>query len=200
LADIPNDFDPGGGITNIAVRVSLMDQDYDGAERLLKAARYERLHDIGVGGPASILDGYTFPRAWYEGLIALGRSDAGAADGAFASAQKIVEADLAQAPDDAKLVAMLGLIHGRRGRHGEAIAVGRRAVELLPISRDAYDGPLIAAKLAVIYAQAGENDRAIELLTELVAIPNGPTPGTLRIEREWDPLRGDPRFKKLLGR
>jgi TolB-like protein/Flp pilus assembly protein TadD len=198
LHDIPSDFDPGGGITNIAVRVSLMDQDYDGAERLLKAARYERLHDIGVGGPASILDGYTFPRAWYEGLIALGRSDAGAADRAFAFAQKIVEADLAQAPDDAKLVAMLGLIHGRRGRHDEAIAAGRRAVELLPISRDAYDGPLIAAKLAVIYSQAGENDRAIKLLTELVAIPNGATPGTLRIEREWDPLRGDPRFEKLL--
>ena len=135
LRDIPGDFDPGGGITNIAVRTSLMDRDYDGAERLLKAARYERFNDIGVGGPASILDGYTFPRAWYEGLIALGRSDVGAADRAFASAQKIVEADLAQAPDDAKLVAMLGLVHSMKGRHEDAIAAGQRAVELLPISK-----------------------------------------------------------------
>jgi TolB-like protein/Flp pilus assembly protein TadD len=199
LRDIPGDFDPGGGITNIAVRVSLMDRDYDSAERLLKAARYERFHDIGVGGPAAILDGYTFPRAWYEGLIARGRNDIDAAERAFRAAQRIVEADLVQAPDDAKLVAMLGLVHAMKGRHEDAIAAGVRAVELLPISRDAYDGPLIAAKLAVIYAQAGQGDRAIELLTGLVTIPNGPTPGSLRLEREWDPLRGDARFEKLLG-
>jgi len=197
LRDIPSDFDPGGGITNIAVRVSLMDRDYDGAERLLKAARSERFHDIGVGGPAAVLDGYTFPRAWYEGLIAVGRSDVGAADRAFAAAQKVVEGDLAQAPDDAKLVAMLGLVHSMKGRHEDAIAAGQRAVELLPISKDAYDGPLIAAKLAVIYVAAGQSDRAIELLKDLVAVPNGPTPGTLRAEREWDPLRSDPRFEAL---
>jgi tetratricopeptide (TPR) repeat protein len=199
LREIPGDFDPGGGITNIAVRVSLMDRDYDGAERLLKATRYERFHDIGVGGPAAVLDGYTFPRAWYEGLIALGRSDIGAADRAFAAAQKIVEADLTQSPDDAKLVAMLGLVHSMKGRHEDAITAGQRAVELLPISRDAYDGPLIATKLAVIYAAAGQSDRAIELLKELITIPNGPTPGTLRAECDWDRLRSDPRFEKLMG-
>ncbi len=199
LREIPRDFDPGGGVTNIAVRLSLMERDYDGAERLLKESRYERFNDIGVGGPAAILDGYTFPRAWYEGLIARGRGDNDAAERAFRSAQRTVEADLAKAPGDAKLVAMLGLVHAMKGRHEDAIAAGRRAVELLPISRDAYDGPLIAAKLAVIYAQAGQNDRAIELLTDLVRIPNGPTPGSLRIEREWDLLRGDARFEKLLG-
>ncbi|MDP9097736.1 MAG: FlgO family outer membrane protein [Verrucomicrobiota bacterium] len=197
LRNIPGDFDPGGGITNIAVRVRLMDRDYDGADRLLKAARYERFHDIGVGGPASILDGYTFPRAWYEGLIALGRSDVGGADRAFAAAQKIVDADLAQAPDDAKLVAMLGMVRSKTARHEDAIAAGERAAELLPISKDAYDGPLIATKLAVIYLAAGQRDRAIELLKELITIPNGPTPGTLRAEREWDPLRSDPRFEAL---
>ena len=200
LREIPRDFDPGGGVTNVALRVSLMERDYDEAERLLKESRYERFHDIGVGGPAAILDGYAFPRAWYEGLIARGRGDNETAERAFRSTQRIVEADLAQAPDDAKLVTMLGLVHAMKGRHEDAIAAGQRAAELLPISRDAYDGPLLAAKLAVIYAQAGQNDRAIELLTDLVRIPNGPTPGTLRIEREWDPLRGDARFEKLLGK
>jgi TolB-like protein/Flp pilus assembly protein TadD len=198
LCNIPADFDPGGGVTNIALRVYLSARDYDEAERWLKKSRSDRFNDIGVGGPAAILDGYTFPRAWYEGLIARGRGEEDAAGRAFRAAQRTVEADLANAPDDPKLVAMLGLVHAMKGRHEEAIAAGRRAVELLPISRDAYDGPLIAAKLAVIYAQAGENDRAIELMTALVAIPNGPTPGTLRIEREWDPLRGDPRFDRLM--
>jgi tetratricopeptide (TPR) repeat protein len=199
LRKIPSDFDPGGGVTNIAIRVSLMDRDYDGAERLLTAARSERFNDTGVAGPASIVDGYAFPKPWYEGLIAHGRGDRNAADRAFASAQTIVEADLAKAPDDAKVIAMLGLVQARRGRHEEAIATGRRAVELLSTAKDAYDGPLIGAKLAVIYAQAGQKDRAIELLTDLVAIPNGPTPGTLRMEPEWDPLRNDPRFMKLAG-
>jgi TolB-like protein/Flp pilus assembly protein TadD len=199
LRDIPNDFDPGGGVTNIAVRVSLMARDYDEAGRVLMGSRYERFNDIGVGGPATILDGYTFPRAWYQGLMARGRGDNEEAQRAFQSTERIVEADLAKAPDDAKLVAMLGLVCAARGRHEEAIATGRRAVELLPTTRDAFDGPLIATKLAVIYAQAGQGDHAIELLTALVATPNGPTPGTLRIEPEWDPLRADPRFEKLLA-
>jgi hypothetical protein len=94
---------------------------------------------------------------------------------------------------------MLGLVNAMRGRFDEAIAAGRRSVEMLPISKDAYDGPLIATKLAVIHAQAGETDRAIELLRDLIAVPNGPTPGTLRVEPEWDPLRGDPRFGKFVG-
>ena len=198
LRDIPRDFDPGGGVTTIAVRLSLMERDYTEAERQLNASRYERYNDIGVGGPAAILDGYTFPKAWYEGLIARGRGDLAAAGRAFESAQRVVESDLAKAQEDAKLMAMLGLVHAMRGQKEEAIAAGRRAVELLPISRDAYDGPLLAVKLAVIYAQVSETDRALELLMDLVKTPNGPTPGTLRVEPEWDPLRGDPRFEKLV--
>jgi TolB-like protein/Flp pilus assembly protein TadD len=198
LRDIPSDFDPGGGVTNIAIRVALIERDYARAEQLLNQSRYERFNDIGVGGPAAILDGYTFPKAWYEGLIARDRGERAAADRAFASTLEIVQADLAKAPDDAKLVAMLGLVHAMSGHNDEAIAAGRRATGLLPIARDAYDGPLIATKLAVIYAQASQADRAIELLQDLVTIPNGPTPGTLRVEREWDPLRSDPRFEKLL--
>jgi TolB-like protein/Flp pilus assembly protein TadD len=198
LCAIPADFDPGGGVTNIALRVYLEARDYDEAERWLKISRYDRFNDIGVGGPAAILDGYTFPRSWYEGLIARGRGDDESAQRAFAEAQAIVEADLVKTPDDAKVVAMLGLVKAMRGRFDEAVAAGRRAVEMLPISKDAYDGPLIAVKLAVIYAQAGETDRAIELLRELIAVPNGPTPGTLRVEPEWDPLRGDARFEKFL--
>jgi TolB-like protein/Flp pilus assembly protein TadD len=198
LRDIPNDFDPGGGVTTLAVRTSLMARDYAEAGRLLNVSRYERFNDTGLGGPAAILDGCAFPKAWYEGLIARGRGNLNAAERAFESAQRVVEADLAKAQDDAKLTAMLGLVHAYRGCKDAAIAAGRRAVELLPVSRDAYDGPLIAAKLAVIYAQLGEIDHAIELLSDLVKTRNGPTLGTLRIEAEWDPLRGDERFEKLI--
>ena len=69
----------------------------------------------------------------------------------------------------------------------------------LPILKDAYDGPLIATKLAVIYAQVCEVDRAIERLSDLVKSPNGPTAGTLRVEPEWEALRGDLRFERLVN-
>jgi hypothetical protein len=89
------------------------------------------------------------------------------------------------------------LIHAALGRKEDALREGHRAVGLLPISKDTYDGPILATNLAAIYAQVGERDLALEQLARLIEVPNGPTPGTLRIEPEWDALRGDPRFEKL---
>jgi serine/threonine-protein kinase len=197
LREIPKDFDPGGSVTIVALRVSLMDRDYAEGARLLRGSRAEKYNDTGLEGPAAVFDGYTLPKAFYEGLIARGRGEKDDADRGFGAAQQIVEADLAQWRDDAKATALLGVLHALRGNKDEAIRVGRRAAEFLPIAKDAYDGPLIATKLAVIYALVGEGDRAYELLADLMKLPNGPTPGTLRIEPEWDPLRGDPRFEKL---
>jgi tetratricopeptide (TPR) repeat protein len=197
LRAIPKDFDPGGSATIVALRVSLMDRDYEEGARLLRSSRAEEYNDTGLEGPAAVFDGYTLPKAFYEGLIARGRGEEEVADRAFATAQQMVEADLAQWRDDAKATALLGVLHALRGNKDEAIRAGRRAVEFLPVSKDAYDGPLIATKLAMIYAHVGEKDRALELLADLMKLPNGPTPGTLRIEPEWDPLRGDPRFEEL---
>ena len=63
----------------------------------------------------------------------------------------------------------------------------------------AYHGPILATNLAAIYAQVGERDLALEQLARLIEVPNGPTPGTLRIEPEWDALRGDSRFDKIVA-
>ncbi|MEY2488470.1 MAG: hypothetical protein QOC70_412 [Verrucomicrobiota bacterium] len=197
LRGIPKDFDPGGSVTIVALRVSLMDRDYAEGARLLRGSRAEKYNDTGLEGPAAVFDGYSLPRAYFEGLVARGRGDKDAAERAFAVAQQMVETDMAQWLDDAKATALLGLLHALRGNKDEAIRAGRRAVELLPVSKDAYDGPLIATKLAVIYTQVGEANRAIDLLADLMKTPNGPTPGTLRVEPEWEPLRGDPRFEKL---
>jgi serine/threonine-protein kinase len=199
LRSIPQEFDPGGAVTTVALRVSLIDGDFAEGARLLGASRSEKYNDSGIGSSAANFDGYTLPRAWYEGLIARGRGEIDATERAFAVAQQRVEADLAQWPDDPKATALLGLVQAARGRKEEAIRAGRRAVELLPVSKDAFDGPLIMTKLAVIYAQAGEADLALELLADLMKMPNGPTASTLRVEPEWQALRGDPRFEKLLN-
>jgi len=197
LRNIPRDFDPGGAVTNVALRVSLMNRDYAECERLLEASHYDRYNDAGVGGSAGALDGYAFPKTWYEGLIARGRGNIDQARHAFEATRRVVEEDLTETPNAPKRILMLGLVDAALGNKEDALREGRRAVELLPISRDAYDGPILATNLAVIYAQFGERDKALKQLESLMALPNGPTPGTLRVEPEWDPLRGDPRFEKL---
>jgi tetratricopeptide (TPR) repeat protein len=143
------------------------------------------------------VDGSSLSRSWYEGLIARGRGRGDVAQAAFKDALAYVEANLTQSPDDAQRITMMALIEAALGRKEEAIRDANRAVQLLPRSRDAIDGPILATNLAVIFAQVGEREPALAQLAQLVNSPNGPTPGLLRIEPEWDSLRGDPRFERM---
>jgi len=86
------------------------------------------------------------------------------------------------------------------------VRLGRRAVEILPESKDAFYGPCLSGLLALIYARTGHPDEAMRLLEHLLTIP-GPvsqvfdgsiTLSDLRLRWQWDPMRGDPRFKKLV--
>lgn len=197
LRQVPLDFDPGGSTSTIGLRVSLMQRDLEEADRLLAACAHEKLDDNGLSGVAAALDGYTVPKKWYAGLIARARGDNSSARQFFAEAKRIVENDRSQFPEDAKIITMLALIYAELGEKTEAQRAATRARELLPIAKDAFDGPILMTTLAAVSAKLGETDSAIQQLESLVGIPNGPTPGTLRVEPEWDCLRDDPRFKKL---
>jgi TolB-like protein/Flp pilus assembly protein TadD len=197
LRKLPRSFDPGGATSTIALRLSLMERDVEEADRVLAACRHEKLDDNGLSGVAGALDGYTVPKSWYAGLIAQARGNESSARAAFEQAKRAVRDDLVQSPDDAKTVAMLALIHAAVGEKDEALGAATRARELLPIAKDSFDGPILATTLAAVSAKLGEKDSAIQQLESLVGIPNGPTPGTLRVEPEWDSLRDDSRFKKL---
>ena len=137
------------------------------------------------------------PTSWYVGVIAHRRGDEATARKAFETAQSVVERDLVRSPDDAKGIAMLALIHAALGQREDAMREADRAVNLLPIAKDSFDGPFIATARAVVLTQVGEPDRAIAQLQSIAGIANGPTPGILRVEPEWDSLREDPRFRLL---
>ena len=197
LRKLPRSFDPGGATSTIALRLSLMERDVEEADRVLAACRHEKLDDNGLSGVAGALDGYTVPKSWYAGLIAQARGNESSARAAFEQAKRAVRDDLVQSPNDAKTLAMLALIHAAVGEKNEALGAATRARELLPIAKDSFDGPILATTLAAVSAKLGEKDSAIRQLESLVGVPNGPTPGTLRLEPEWDSLRDDSRFKKL---
>ena len=103
------------------------------------------------------------------------------------------------APEDAQRHAELGLSLAYLGRKVEAIREAEKAMELLPISRDAYVGPYFQHQLVRVYILTGENEKALDKLEPLLKIPYNLTPGWLRIDPNFDPLRKSPRFQKLVG-
>src|SRR5438034_677829 len=92
-----------------------------------------------------------------------------------------------------------GLIDAGLGRKEEALREGRRAVELLPVEKDAINGPAMIRYLAVIAAWVGDNDLACEQLATASRLPDGGSYGQLKLLPFWDPLRGDPRFEKIVA-
>jgi tetratricopeptide (TPR) repeat protein len=102
-------------------------------------------------------------------------------------------------PEDTDLLSVLGLIDAALGRKQEAIEEANRAVEIMPISRDAVDGPFLVANLAIVYAWTNESDLAFEALSTSVRAPAGVAYGDLKLDPVFDPLRKDPRFEKLLA-
>ncbi len=94
----------------------------------------------------------------------------------------------------------LGQCYALLDRKEEAIREGRKAVDLMPVSKDAYAGPWSIVSMANIYTLVGDHDAAIDQLAYLLSIPCGMTVHRLRLDPVWDPLREQPRFKELLAK
>jgi TolB-like protein/Tfp pilus assembly protein PilF len=140
------------------------------------------------------------PKAFLEGTIYLLQGDKEKAQPALEHARLVSEQLLREAPEDPPRHAQHGLILAALDRKQEAIAEGKRAVELLAESQDAFDGPRSTAALAQIYAWTGESDEAFRLIDHLLGIPNGLTTPMLKLDAAWDPLRKDPRFQALIDK
>jgi tetratricopeptide (TPR) repeat protein len=115
------------------------------------------------------------------------------------SARLAVEEQLRETPDDAQRHVFLGLTLAHLGRKAEAIAQGKRGVALVPVSRDAYQGTYLQHQLARIYLLVGEPEKALDQLEPLLKIPYYLSPGWLRIDPTFAPLKGNPRFERLIA-
>jgi serine/threonine-protein kinase len=115
------------------------------------------------------------------------------------SARLVKEEQIRATPGDAQQHAFQGLALAYLGRKAEAIAEGQRAVALVPISRDAYQGSYMQHQLVRIYLLAGEPEKALDQLEPLLKTPYILSPGWLRIDPTFAPLKGNPRFERLIA-
>jgi serine/threonine-protein kinase len=121
------------------------------------------------------------------------------AHAAFATARDQQLQAVQVQPEYAPAICTLGLIDAALGRKEEALREGRRAVELLPVAKDAINGVHMIEYLAIIAAWTGEKDLAFEQLTIAARLPSRVNYGHLKLHPFWDPLRGDPRFDQIVA-
>jgi TolB-like protein/Flp pilus assembly protein TadD len=182
---------PGGLMTWARVWVLTLQRKFPEALQVLQKFRGETLA-TNTTAPC--------PKAFLEGFIYMLQGDEAKARTALEHARVVSEQLLREAPDDPNRHAQHGVVLVALGQKEEAINEGKRAIELLPESQDAFDGPQIAAALAQIYAWTGESDEAFRRLDHLFAIPNGLTVPMFKLDPAWDPLRKDPRFQALIDK
>ena len=140
-----------------------------------------------------------FNRSFVEGWIARLENDELKARSAFETARAAQEKIVASQPDYAPPLCVLGVIDAALGRKREALNECRRAVELLPVQKDAMNGPLMVQWFAISAAWVGENDLAFEQLATAVHVPGTLSYGNLKLLPFWDPLRGDSRFEAVVA-
>lgn len=192
LKAVPNGFDPAGIITFSRIRLLMYRRQYPEAIALLEKLPENLEHGSFGAGQGQV------PKCLLLGIAHLLNGEKAKAMPEFEKARGIFEQLVAKQPNDPTLRGQLGLIYATLGRREEAIREGKRAVEILPESKDAYDGPMATLGLAQIYAWTGDNDESVALIERSLQTPNGVTVAQLKDDGIYDPLRKDPRFQVLI--
>ena len=190
LASLPPDFESFGMVTLARFNLHFFDRNFDEALAVLWRSPLENLH-----GQTSTPLPKSFLAAQVYRLI----SNTEKARAEYEHALGIAQRALEESPQDSARHALMGLIYAGLGRKEEAIREGRGALELLPESKDAMDGPLLVVSMARIYSITGEAEKAIDLLEHSVQTPAGLTVHEIRLDPTWDMLRAHPRFQSLIN-
>jgi tetratricopeptide (TPR) repeat protein len=187
LARAPADLDQSGGETPWRIMFALMDREYDRAADALRSSPRSTFQEVDHS--------YHYPRSWYEGVIAraAGRNDE--AHAAF----KGVLADLEKRRQSARAMAVIAQAEAAMGEKERAIQLAERAAQMIGLTWNAYDAPLVQQGLAQVYTWTGEHDRALEIVERLVGSPGYLSYGHLLHDPAWEPLRGSARCQAILA-
>ena len=190
LAKFP-DMEFAGSQTPVRVLMAMLDGNYAQAEKFLADSPRQDFQDIDLS--------FYFPKSWYQAMIARAKGDSARATAAFHECREILAQRLIVKPEHARTIAVLAQVDAGLGDKDLAIREAQHAIDLMPISKDIYDGALVLEGLAQVYTWSGERDRAIELVQKLVTMPSYINYARLKLHPLWSPLRGDPRFEKIVA-
>lgn len=191
LASLPENIDPNGTITLSRYNLKMYERKFD--ELLAILAR----------SPADKSRGETsapISKEFLQATVYSAMKDEARARENYAAARVKAEKAVQETPEDGPRHALLGLIDAGLGRCDEAKAEAQRAVDLLPESKDAFDGPILVMSRARIHMMCGDLDTAFALLERSLKTPAGITVNELRLDPVWDPLRADPRLEQMLSK
>jgi tetratricopeptide (TPR) repeat protein len=189
LASLPENVDPNGTITLARYNLKMYERKFDELIDLLERSPAEKSRGE-TSAPIS--------RSFLMATVFAQKKEEAKAKASYEEARVKAEAAVTESPEDGPRHALLGLILAGLGRCEEAVSEGKRAVELLPEARDAFDGPILAITRARINMMCGDLDTAFALLDRSLQTPSGITIHELRLDPVWDKLRRDPRFQKML--
>jgi len=190
LAKFP-DMEFAGSQTPPRAWMAMLDGNYAEAERVLAASPRQDFQDIDLS--------FYFPKSWYQAMIARAKGDSARATAAFRECREILTQRLIVKPEHARTIAVLAQVDAGLGEKELAVREAQHAIDLMPISKDIYDGTLVLEGLAQVYAWSGDRDRAIGLVQKLLTMPGYTNYARLKLHPLWSPLRGDPQFEKIVN-
>jgi serine/threonine-protein kinase len=197
LQSLPPNLDPDGVVTFARWDVSLMDRDTAAAEKALANSPLDTI---------TSQTGVPLAKSYLQACVELVRGDTAKAQAEFEAARPAIEKLVAESPQSGTRRAQLGLLYAFLGRKEDALREGKRAMELIPIKHDVIEGAVVEDFHALICARVGLTGEAINRIERLLTTPfavdyddASVTLSDLRTRWEWDPLRNDPRFQKILA-
>jgi tetratricopeptide (TPR) repeat protein len=191
LAAWPENIDPNGTITLSRFNLKMYER------------KFQELLEILQRSPAEKSRGETsapISKEFLQATVYAAMKDEARARASYIEASAKSEKAVQESPDDGPRHALLGLIYAGLGRCEDAKAEAKRAVDLLPETKDAFDGPILVISRARIHMMCRDLDNAFALLEHSLQTPAGITVHELRLDPIWDPLRSDPRFEPLLAK
>lgn len=169
-------------------KIALIKEDFEAAKRALG-----RMGESGLDNQFVY-----YPRSLLLARVEATKGTSEQARTLYEDALEMNRNRLKENPDDERAYSSMGIAYAGLGRKDDALQAAKRGVELLPVEKEAWRGSSRLIDLAMVYAMVGEQEKALDLLEQLVSIPSEISPQLLRIDPTWKPLKNNKRFQSLV--